>query len=134
MVTLLNTLESQKGELFSVAHGRRVVFAHCNPEFRIYEKSDSIPVLGAPGGKLKTTRFIVVLCADMDFADSAEAEALKKVERFELTADLICNDGVFERFYFHNLFLEEINAEGEWRFELHVTGEQRKKLSEMAGL
>lgn len=134
MVTLLNTLISEEGALFSIAHGRRVLFAHCKPEISIYEKSTRIPVLGASGGRMKTMRFTVALCGDMDFTGRAEVETLQKIERFELTADITRNDGVIERFYFHNISLTEINPDGKWEFELYATEEQKKTLSEMAGI
>lgn len=51
-----------------------------------------------------------------------------------MTADLLRNDGIAERFYSHNISLIEINRAGEWEFELAVTDEQVRKLSEMAGL
>ena len=61
-------------------------------------------------------------------------EAMQKTERYELTADLLRNDGIVERFYFHNISLVEINSAGEWEFELNTTEEQMQKLSEMAGI
>lgn len=39
MTTLLNTLFSERGELFVIGNGRRVLFARCKPEIRIYEKT-----------------------------------------------------------------------------------------------
>lgn len=134
MITLLNTLFSEKGELFSIGQGRRMLLAHCKPEIKIYEKTARVPVLGEAGRKEKSTRFTVALCGDMEFTRDDVGEFQRRVERYELTADLPRNDGIVERFYFHNIFLEEINAEGEWEFELKVTEEQRKKLSIMAGI
>ena len=59
---------------------------------------------------------------------------MQKTERYELVADLLRNDGIVERFYFHKVSLVEINSAGEWEFELNATEEQMRKLSEMAGL
>lgn len=59
---------------------------------------------------------------------------MRKAERYELNADILRNDGIVERFYFHNISLVEINPKGEWEFELNATDEQMQKLSAMAGI
>lgn len=134
MTTLLNTLISEKGELFVMGQGRRILFAHCKPQISIYEKSVQVPVLGKTGYWKKSRCFIIALCGDMEFTCSAVEESMQKAERYELTADLLRNDGIVERFYFHNISLVEINPAGEWEFELEATEEQMQKLSEMAGI
>lgn len=134
MTTLLNTLFSEKGDLFTIGHGRRVLFAHCKPQINIYEKSTQVSVLGERGYGKKSMRFTIALCGDMEFACDAVEEALQKAERYELTADILRNDGIVERFYFHNVSLVEINPAGEWEFELNVTKEQLQKLSAIAGI
>lgn len=134
MTTLLNTLFSEKGGLFTIGQGRRVLFAHCKPQINIYEKSTQVSVLGERGYGKKSMRFTIALCGDMEFTSDAVEEALQKAERYELTADLLRNDGIVERFYFHNISLMEINPAGEWEFELNVTKEQLKKLSAIAGI
>lgn len=130
MTILLNTLHSEKGELIIIGQGRRVTFAQCKPQIGLYEKN----VLGESGYKKKSLRFTIVLCGDMEFTCSAVEETMKKAERYELTADLLRNDGIVERFYFHNISLGKINPMGEWEFELNVTEEQQRNMSEMAGL
>lgn len=134
MITLLNTLFSEKGELFTIGQGRRVLFARCKPQIRIYEKTIRVPVLGEQGYRKKSMRLTIALCGDTEFTCSSMDEAMQKTERYELTADLLRNDGIVERFYFHNISLVEINSAGEWEFELNTTEEQMQKLSEMAGI
>lgn len=134
MTTLLNTLISEKGELFAIGQGRRTVFAHCKPRISIYEESTQVPVLGRTGYRKKSMRFTIALCGDMEFTCLTEEGRMQDAERYELTADLLRNDGTVERFYFHNISLAEINPAGEWEFELDATGEQIQKLSEMAGI
>ncbi len=134
MTILLNTLFSEKGELFIIGQGRRVTFAQCKPQIGLYEKTVQVPVLGESGYKKKSLRFTIVLCGDMEFTCRAVEETMQRAERYELTADLLRNDGIVERFYFHNISLREINPMGEWEFELNATEEQMRKLSEMAGL
>lgn len=134
MTTLLNTLFSEKGELFAIGHGRRVLFAHCRPQISIYEKTTLVPVLGDSEYRKKSMKFTIALCRDTEFTGNVVEEAMQKAERYELTADLMRNDGIVERFYFHNISLVEINPAGEWEFELNATEEQVQKLSEMAGI
>lgn len=134
MITLLNTLFSEKGELFAIGQGRRVLFAHCKPEISIYEKTTQVPLLGEERYKEKSMRFTVAMCGDMEFTCNDVKDAIQKAERFELTADLLRDDGIVERFYFHNITLMEIKSEGGWEFELKVTVEQQKKLFAMAGI
>lgn len=130
MVTLLNTIISEKGGLFTIGHGRRILLAHCKPEIRIYEEDIQVPVLRKPGGGRKSKRFTISLCGDMDFTHDAGVEA----DRYELTADILRDDGIAERFYFHDISLVEIHSSGEWEFELHATAEQMRKLSLIAGI
>ena len=124
MTTLLNTLFSEKGELFLIGHGRRVLLAHCRPQISIYEEATLVPVLGASEYRKKSMRFMIAMCGDTEFTGNAVEESMQKAERYELTADLMRNDGIVERFYFHNISLVEINPAGEWEFELNATEEQ----------
>ena len=133
MTTLINTLASEKGELFTIGHGRRIQMACCRPEINIYEKVTDVPVLGKKGYAEKTMQFTITLCRAMEFSREVTEETLQKVERYELTADLLRNEGIVERFYFHNISLVEINLEGDWKFEVDVTQGQMEKLLAMSG-
>lgn len=108
--------------------------AHCKPQICIYEKTTQVPVLGEPGHRKRSMRFTVALCGDMDPTSDTMEEILQKAERYELTADIMRDDGIVERFYFHDISLVEIDPAGGWEFELRVTKEQKKKLSAMAGI
>lgn len=110
------------------------MFAHCKPRISIYEKATRVPVLGEHGYLKKSMRFAIVLCGDTEFTCSAVEERMQNAERYEMTADLLRNDGIVERFYFHNISLVEIDPAGEWEFEMNATEEQMQKLSEMAGI
>ncbi len=134
MITLLNTLFFFFGELFMVGQGRRVVFAHCKPQISIYERTVQVPVLGRQGYRKKSMRFTVALCEDTEFTCNSVEETMQKAEQYELAADLMRDDGIVERFYFHNISFVEIDPEGRWEFDLNVTGEQMRKLLEMANI
>lgn len=128
MTTLINTLISEKGELFALGHGRRVLFAKCRPMIKIYEKSCSVPLLGTMQRGAKSIQFVIVLCADMDFTREDISQDGQEVERYELTADIQLCNGIVERFYFHRVELEEINPAGVWEFSVEVTQEQLQKM------
>lgn len=134
MITLLNTLFGEKGELFTIGQGRRVVFAHCKPQISIYERTTQVPIMGNQGCKKKSMRFTVALCENTEFICNSVEETLQKTERYELTADLLRKDGIVERFYFHNISLVEINPDGGWEFDLDVTEEQMQKLLKIANV
>ncbi len=134
MTTLLNTLFSEKGELFAIGRGRRVLFASCKPQINIYEITRQVPILKELGYRKKSIRFTVALCGGMEFTCNSVEETTQRAERYELTVDLLRNDGIVERFYFHNISLIEISSADEWEFELNATEEQIRKLSAMAGI
>lgn len=134
MTILLNTLCSEQGELFAIGQGRRILFAHCKPKISIYEKTTRVPVLREQGYSKKSMRFAVALCGDTEFTCNCTEEIIQKTERYEMTADLLRNDGIAERFYFHNISLAEINSAGEWEFELSATEEQVGKLLKIANI
>lgn len=71
MTALLNMLFSEKGELFAIRQGRRVLFLHCKSEIRIYEKTTQVPSLGERGYRKKSMRFTVALCGNMEFTSDA---------------------------------------------------------------
>lgn len=99
------------------------MLAHCRPTVSVYEKATQVPALGKPGGVIRSVRFVITLCRELDFTREDTS-----AERYELTADILRRDGIIERFYFHNIFLSEIDGNGNWEFEVEVTQEQREKL------
>lgn len=125
MVTLLNTITSEQGEVFALSHGRRILLAHCRPEISIYEEDMPVPDFRKPGDRVKQRRFTIGLHGeDTDDTHNPKYE----IERYEITADIRMNDGILERFYFHNI------SPMEHEFALNVTAEQMRKLSLIAGI
>lgn len=130
MTTLLNTLACEKGDLLKIGQGRRTLFAKCKPEIKIYEERRKVPT----GCVEKSIKLIIELRDDINFTSADVEKALQTVERFELTADIMRDDGMIERFYFHNVSLNEINADDEWKFTLYATKEQTKRFLAMIGV
>ena len=126
MERLLMTLPCERGELFYTASGRRILLARCEPEIQIYEHSASVP---APSGiDMKFYCAAVVLNAEPNYTRPVDARFLRTVESFELAADIQRQDGVFERFCFHNLRPEELELGGVWTFSLQEPQERIRRL------
>jgi len=134
MITLLNALACEKGDLLKIGQGRRTLFATCKPEIKIYEECKKVSISGETGYVEKSIKLIIELRDDINFTSADVEEAMQTVERFELTADIMHDDGIVERFYFHNVSLNEINADDEWEFTLCATKEQTDRLLAMSGV
>jgi hypothetical protein len=130
METLIKTLYGESGDLYTTVKGRRVMLARVVPEFKIYEHTTSVPVLGKVGYGVKTRRFTLVICPGEDTTRSVDAGFLRGVSRFDLTAEIQREDGIFERLTFDNLYPQEIELYGDWVFESEDAG-MVKKLMEI---
>ena len=126
MERLLLTLPCERGELFYISAGRRILLANCNPCIEIYERTSYVSAIGGTG--VKTIHAALALCGEPDFTRPADVDFLKKVDGFDLSADIQRKDGVFELFHFRNMQLYEINCNNEWTFELNERQEVLRKL------
>lgn len=126
MKRLLLTLPCERGELFYISAGRRILLANCTPCIEIYEHSSQVSSIGGTG--VKRIYAALALCGEPDFTRAVDEDFLKKVDSFDLSADIQRKDGVFEVFHFRNMQLQEINFEGEWTFALNEKQEVLRKL------
>lgn len=126
MERLLLTLQCERGELFYIATGRRILLANCTPCIEIYEHTSQVSAIG--GGGMKRIHAALALCGAPDFTRVVDEAFLKKVDSFDLSADIQRSDGVFEVFHFRNMPLREIAHDGEWIFELNEKQELLRKL------
>lgn len=84
-----------------------------------------VPDFRKPGDGVKQRRFTIGIRGEnVDFTHNPKYE----IERYEITADILRNDGIVERFYFHNI------SPMEHEYALNVTAEQMRKLSLIAGI
>lgn len=127
---LIRTLFLERGELYVITNGRRVLLAHCEPEAHIYECSQNIKSVGMRTYGVKTCHMAIVLCSDMDFTREADEDFLKTVTRFELSSDIQRSDGVFEKITVENLAPDELDLNGKWTFEVIGQQELIRKLIE----
>lgn len=126
MERLLLTLQCERGELFYVKAGRRVLLANCTPMLKIYEHTDQVHAVGGCG--VKRIHAALVLCEDPEFTRPVDTAFLDSVECFDLTADIQCKNGVFEVFHFRNIQPHSIELEGEWVFALNEKPELFRRL------
>ena len=127
MERLIKTLHLTNGELYYSQQANRYTLAHCEPALEIYEKSASVPVLGAGPG-IKRTYFELVLCQDTQFCRATDEQFWTNTVAFSMKADAFRPDGVYETLYFDRLDLEEISADGTLTFSLVCPPELVKKL------
>ena len=126
MEKLVLTLQCENSELFYISAGRRILLANCTPCLKIYEHTGYVSAIGGAG--VKKIRAVLALCGEPDFTRPVDVDFLKKVDGFDLSADIQRRDGVFEVFHFRNMQLHEINCNNEWTFELNEKQEVLQKL------
>ena len=126
MDRLLMTIPCERGELFYIRSGRRILLANCEPAIQIYEHTDRIAALGGYG--LKHIYAALVLCGEPKLTREVDKAFLDKVESFDLTTDIQRKDGAFEVLHFVNISPEKIDLEGEWTFSLHERQETLRRL------
>lgn len=117
MKTIIRRISAENGMLYCVRNGHRNLLAKCMPEFKIIEKSASVPTLGT-GCRVKRLYFTIVLCDGMELTRNVDVEFLKTVSQFELTADVWESDGMFERIRIDRMTADEIDLGGTWTFEV----------------
>ncbi|MDR1616679.1 MAG: hypothetical protein LBR98_06675 [Syntrophomonadaceae bacterium] len=88
MQTLIKAIEAERGELFAVRDGQRVLLAKVMPHIRIYEHETSVPILGETCYAVKIRSFSLIICPDGDTARKVDVDFLRDVRRFDLAADI----------------------------------------------
>lgn len=115
--TLVKTLTAESSELYTVVEGRRCLLAQVKPVFKIYETEKPIPATQAHGCRIKSAYFSLILCPGEDTTREVDEAFLRRVARFELTADVWRQDGVFERLQIDEIIPQSIDPCGDWLFE-----------------
>ena len=126
MKRLLLTIPCERGELFYISSGRRVLLASCEAELKIYEHTSRIQAIGGSG--VKRIYGVLALCETAELTRPVDDRFLSSVDGFDLSADIQCQNGVFEVFHFRNIQPEEINEGGNWIFSLNEKQELYRRL------
>lgn len=126
MERLLLTLQCERGELFYIKAGRRILLANCTPVIDIYEHTSPVQAIG--GCDVKRIHAALVLCGNPEFTRPVDAAFLNGVDCYDLTADIQRKDGIFEAFHFRNIQPHSIEIGGEWRFALNEKPEFFRRL------
>ena len=116
MQILIKTIRAENAGLYRIKDGRRILFARPQTRIELYEDVKEIPVLGAAACKVRKRRAVLVLCSGI-MAGMAE---LEDTLTFEMIADIQRPDGVYERMHFDRLIPQEIDLDGEWKFETEL--------------
>lgn len=128
MKTLIKTLFGERGELYTVADGRRVLLARCCPKIEIYQHSQRVNSIGVHGCNVKSRHVGVVICAEREMTRETSLDFLERVSRFEFLGDFQREDGIFERIRFDNIVPDELNLDDDWTFEVVGQMELVKRL------
>lgn len=115
---LIQTLLFENGELYGIVRGRRILLAQCDPKVEIYEHSTDVPMPGMQRYRVKKRQTGMVLCPSPDTTRQIDEGFLRAVTRFEVFADIQREDGIFEKIRFDNLIPNEIDLDGDWKFEV----------------
>ncbi len=127
MQTLIKTVFAERGELYAIKNGNRILVSRCEPKLEFYEYSQKINVLGSRSYEVKTRKVVLVICLLPETTREINAEYLQSVSRFEVKTDIQRADGIFERLYLDNLMPNEIDLQGDWIFEVLGSIEPIKK-------
>lgn len=125
---LIKTLPGERGKLFGIVEGQRLMIAECRPKIELYEHLTPVGTIGAAKNAVKKTHAVVVLCVDREPVRDADGVFFNNVSRFELQCDLQRCDGVFEVLHFDTLAPISIDLDGDWSFEAVMQPEQVRKL------
>lgn len=125
---IIKTIDFENGELYGIIGGRRVLLARCVPKAEVYEYITEIPLLGQQGYKVKERHAGLVICPEPDTTRTVNADFLRAVTRFELSADVQRKDGIFETMRFDELVPKEIDLDEDWIFEIPEQAGIIKKL------
>ncbi len=118
---LIKTITCEKGNLYSVAGGRRILLAACRPRIEITERSVNIKSVGVHGFNVKKNYITLIFCGTPELKRELDMDFWNNVPGFSIEADIQRTDGVFERMYFDAVVPQEIDLDGDWVFE--ITGQ-----------
>lgn len=127
MKRLLKTIQGENGELFALVDGNRVLLANCKSRFELFEERVDVPILGT-SCKVKSYKFVIVLCDELDYTREVSIDYLRKVRGFDLTTDIQRTDRVFEVVKLNNIIPTEIELDGQWSFEVTTNKELINKI------
>jgi hypothetical protein len=127
-VRIKGRLYGRNGELYATVHERRLLWARCEPEIIIEEHATQVPVLGVVGHCEKVYRCAVVLCGDVAVNIPTDNKFIRDVTEVCLRCDLFHKNGAIETVTVNNLTCDDLDYDGEWRFEAALTTGAAEKL------
>lgn len=114
---LVKRIPFENGNLYGIVDGKRLLLAECKPEAEIYESVTEIRTIGSRGYPVKRHLAGLVLCPTPVAVEFTE-ELFQRISCFDLSADYLREDGIFESVCFNNLIPHEIDLDGDWEFEI----------------
>ena len=114
---LIEQVDLSNAEIYYSSKGRRFLLTECKARLDVYEDRIRIPTIGGFGG-VKKRKYVLSICSELAAKREIDFDFLRKVESFEIYADICREDGVFERLKFTSLSVVDIEIDGEWVFEV----------------
>ena len=118
MQTLIKSISGERGKLYAITEGRRILLAEHDPKLEIYENSKRIEMIGSRSYDYKTNHVCITICGDMDMTREVDADFLHRVTRFEFIGDFQHENGMYERITLDNIAPIEMGAGIDWKFEV----------------
>jgi hypothetical protein len=125
---LKGVLYGEKGELRVISHERRLLLAKCKPEISIYEKSTQINVLGVIGHKEKVIHCAIALCPEPEIFHEMTTDFVRSITKVELYFDIQDSEGIYETIRIDSLETDDLNYDGDWKFEATLSPQLAAKL------
>jgi len=116
MKTLIKTIAGADCEIFAVKHHQRFRVGSATPTVEIYQNSTQMPVLGQPGGQIKTYEFSLIICPNPELDSLLHEGLLDETTIFDLKMLLQREDEVFIPFELAGLTEFSISTLGKWEF------------------
>ena len=125
---LKGTLYGDNGKIYVISNDRRLLLAKCNPEITIYEKSTQINVLGVIGRREKLRYCSIVFCPEPEVFCEVDDSFIRSVTNVDLEFDIQNGDSVIETTTISNLTTDDLDYNGNWKFEAVLPDRLAEKL------
>lgn len=115
-ITIIRDLECLEGRLFYLRNGQRRIYTDCDVDICIEEEKFDVPILNSRTTQYKTNRLIITFCEYDPAKVDSTVEFLRSVDGFDIEANIRRSGDKYEKIRFCNVFPDEVDNLGEWKF------------------
>lgn len=117
MRVLIRTIETKNGELYYTKGGSRYKLTDCPVQINIYKDEKKLPAIGASNCVVKKYYVSFVICEPNEDMHEFTEEKLKSISGFLVQADILREDGIYERFTFDRISGYDFDMLYGWTFD-----------------